>query len=462
MKTILICDDEPDVLEIFSRKLHKTYNIITTESVDLALGILEKSHVDLVLTDLVMPKRTGLEFLDIIIKEYNHIPVIVISGNATLGMAVTAMQKGAVDFIEKPVVDLNLLTIVIDKALEAVENKNEIKRLKSLLHQDFDTSKIIGNSLPLQKVMEKVKRIANVDTTVLLTGETGVGKDLFTNLIVANSERKNKRFVAVNCGSVPETLLESTLFGHKKGSFTSAIRDQIGYFEEANGGTIFLDEITETTPSFQIKLLRVLENRVVRKIGDNYDVPINVRVIAATNKSLESEVKNGNFREDLYYRLNVIQIIIPPLRERPEDIRLLSYHFMKEYAEKYKKALQRIDPKTLTILTKEYWKGNVRELRNVIEHAVVMAMHDTLLPDDLPSYILQLKEVRDIQDIIKEHFDIQYNEAKELFEKNYIVNILTKSKGDVSKASEMSGIDRKNFYSKLKKYEIEPEKYRES
>ncbi|MCL2063875.1 MAG: sigma-54 dependent transcriptional regulator [Candidatus Cloacimonetes bacterium] len=460
MKTVLICDDEADVLEIFSRKLSKIYKIITVNSVDKALSILEKSHVDLVMSDLVMPQKTGLEFLDIIMKEYSHIPVIVISGNATLGMAVTAMQKGAADFIEKPVVDLNLLTLVINKALETVENKNEIKRLKSLLNQDFDSSKIIGNSLAIQKVMEKVRRIANVDTTVLITGETGVGKDLFTNLIVANSERKNKRFVAVNCGSIPETLLESTLFGHKKGSFTSAIKDQIGYFEEANGGTIFLDEITETTPAFQIKLLRVLENRVVRKIGDTHDIPINVRVLTATNKSLEEEVKKGTFREDLYYRLNVIQISIPPLRERPEDIQLLSEFFMKEFSEKYKKPLDRFDPKTLNILLKDNWKGNVRELRNVIEHAVVMATHDVILPEDLPAYIYSTQKNQDIEDIKKEFFEIEYSEAKELFEKRYIMNLLSKTKGDVSKASEMSGIKREFLYTRLKKYDIDIDYFR--
>jgi DNA-binding NtrC family response regulator len=461
MKTLLIVDDEPDVLEILNRKLKKRYHILTSDSVDGAISILQKNIIDLVITDLVMPHRDGLDLLNLVTSDYSHIPVVVISGNATLGMAVKAMQSGAMDFVEKPFVDLEVLFVVIDKALESNSYKLEVKRLQSLLNQDFDTSNVIGKSLSIQKAMEKVKRIANVDTTVLITGETGVGKDLFASLIVANSERKNKRFVAVNCGSIPETLLESMLFGHKKGAFTSAIKDQIGFFEEANRGTIFLDEITETTPSFQTQLLRVLENRTVRKIGDNYDIPIDVRVLTATNKDLLEEVKKGNFREDLYYRLNVIQLSIPPLRERPEDIELLAEHFMKEFAEKYKKALYKLAPKTKDILLKQYWKGNVRELKNVIEHAVVMSMHDALLPEDLPAYIT-MKNTDEVPTEQKtDYLDKSFSEAKDLFELNYIIHVLAKTNGDVSKAAEISGIKRQNLYEKFKKYGLTPEAFRE-
>ena len=454
-KTILVVDDEPDVLEIFTRKLNKVYNIITTNGVDDALYILNKHHVDLIITDLVMPKRNGIELLDILIDEFPHMPIVVISGNATLSMAVKAMQRGAVDFIEKPIIDLNILFVVINRALETAENKNEIKRLKNLLEQDFDSSSVIGSSLQIKKAIEKIKRIANVDTTVLLSGETGVGKDLFMKLIVANSDRKHRRFVSLNCGSVPETLLESTLFGHKKGAFTSAYRDQKGYFEEANGGTIFLDEISETSNAFQTKLLHVIENRVIRKIGDNSDIPINVRIIIATNKDLKEEVQHGNFREDLFYRLNVIQIHLPPLRERLEDIQILSEFFLKEFAQKYKKEISKISPKTMKILLTTEWKGNVRELRNVIECAVVMATHDTLLPEDLPAYIYVSKNQPEVENLCMKYFELTFAEAKECFEKDYIINLLKITNGNVSKTAEKSKIDRKNLYTKFVKHGIE-------
>jgi len=461
-KTILIVDDEPDVLEILSRKLNKTYNIKTINSVDGAVKMLESEHFDLIITDLVMPQKDGLELLKAMSDDTKNIPVIVMSGNATLSMAVLAMQSGAMDFIEKPFENLTLITVKIEKVLESSANKMEVIRLQNIINDGFDVSDVIWQSLSIKKVIEKVKRIANVDTTVLITGETGAGKDMFASLIAKNSSRKDKRFVAVNCGSIPETLLESMLFGHKKGSFTSAVKDQIGFFEEANKGTIFLDEITETTASFQTKLLRVLENRTIRKLGDSYDVKIDVRVIAATNKDLADEVKKGNFREDLYYRLNVIQIKIPALRERIDDIEPLSEFFMKHFADKYKKQLYRITPQALAILLKQTWKGNIRELKNVIEHAVVMSMYDALLPEDLPAYLTLSKEevVPEVQK--NEYFEMPFAEAKDLFELNYIINILVKTNGDVTHAADISGIKRQFLYEKFKKFDLDPKAFRET
>ena len=465
-KTILLVDDEPEAREMLQRFLRKFYtNVITVDSVDNALKAINQSSIDLVLTDLVMPKRDGLELLEIITNDYPQTPVIVISGNATFTKVVEAMHKGAADFIEKPIVDPQILSVIINKALEDSNTKQEIKRLKSLLIPDFDASSVIAKSLVIEKVMKKLKRIAHVDATVLLTGETGVGKDLFAQVIVANSERKNRKFVAVNCGSIPETLLESTLFGHKKGAFTSAIRDQIGYFEEANGGTIFLDEITETTLAFQTKLLRVLENRIIRRVGDGFDIPINVRVITATNKNLADEVKNGNFREDLYYRLNVIQVDIPPLRERHEDIEILSEHFLKEFAGRYKKPLYRIEKTTMNILINQYWKGNVRELKNVIEHAVVMANHNTLLPEDLPVYLFAedtipiLPVVEEIE-IPDPEENISFVKARDNFEKQYLVDLLTKTNGSISETVKLSKMTRQNLYLKFKKFGIEIDRFR--
>ena len=458
-KRILVVDDEADVRDLvlqYQKKLRKEYQIVGAESVDEAIEILKKENINTVITDLVMPHKNGIELLNVIKAEYSHIPVIVISGNATPTMSACTIQSGAAHFLEKPIECYEQLFALVDNALSINADKTEIKRLNELLKNDFDASMVIGRSIGIQRVMEKVKRIANVDTTVFITGETGSGKDIFAQLIVANSQRKERKYVSVNCGSIPENLLESLLFGHKKGSFTSAYRDQVGYFEEANGGTIFLDEITETTIAFQTKLLRVLENKLIRKIGDNRDIAINVRIIAATNKNIQDEVKNGNFREDLYYRMNVIQIDIPPLRERIEDIEPLAIHFMKEYANKYKKPLYSIHPKAYAILCKHHWKGNVRELRNVIEHAVVMTAHDKIIPKDLPAYLTSDEE----QTHINQLFNQSYTEAKENFDKQYIEYTLEKTNGDIRKTANEMQIHRDTLYEKIKKYDIKNDKYK--
>jgi len=267
---ILIVDDEQDTLDIFRRHLEDEYNIDIAHSADEAIEKLENKTFHIAMTDMVMPGTDGIELLTQIKKRWPHVAVVVISGKATIGMAVEAMKIGAEEFIEKPVEDLELLKIIITKILKTRWQYEEIKRLRSILAQGFDRTQIIGNSLTIQKVMEKVKRIAYLDTTILITGETGVGKDLFADLIYRNSKRKSHKFVAVNCGGLPENLLESMLFGHKKGSFTDAIRDKIGYFQEADGGTLFLDEITETNKTFQVKLLRVLEQSTIRQVGGRY------------------------------------------------------------------------------------------------------------------------------------------------------------------------------------------------
>lgn len=457
---ILIVDDEEETREIFSRKIRKKYISETASSVDEAIQKLNVVSYHLVLCDLVMPGRNGLEFLDYVKKEYPFLPVIVISGNATLSMVVKAMQMGAVDFLEKPVEDLELLMIIVEKVLVQQWNLNELRRLQHILADNFDRSILIGNSYNIQRLLDKVKKISAVDSTILITGETGVGKEVLAELIVRNSSRKNKKFVTVNCGSVPESLLESMLFGHKKGSFTSAVRDQIGYFEEANGGTLFLDEVSETTPAFQTKLLRVLEKRVVRRIGDSMDIPIDVRILAATNRDLLYLVKENQFREDLYYRLNVVQLNIPPLRERPEDIQILSEHFVKFFANQYHKEIEKISPSAMSILVSQRWNGNVRELKNAIEHSVIMTTQNIITPEDLPAYIHTGMIPQTIEDPLQDLWIKSFAEAKEWFEKNYIFRLLRENQGDVTLCAHKSGIQRQNLYEKFKKYQINPDDYR--
>ena len=455
---ILIVDDEQDTLDIFRRHLEDEYDIDIAHSAEEALEMLENKTYHIAMTDMVMPGTGGIELLTQIKKRWPHVAVVVISGKATIGMAVEAMKIGAEEFIEKPVEDLELLKIIITKILKTRWQYEEIKRLRSILTQGFDRTQIIGNSLTIQKVMEKVKRIAYLDTTILITGETGVGKDLFADLIYRNSKRKSHKFVAVNCGGLPENLLESMLFGHKKGSFTDAIRDKIGYFQEADGGTLFLDEITETNKTFQVKLLRVLEQSTIRQVGGDMDIEVDVRVIASTNKDIEKEVKDGNFRQDLYYRLNVIHLHIPPLRERREDIPLLTNAFVQEFREKYDKSNLEISDTVMSILISQEWEGNIRELKNTIEHAVAMATHNKIVLEDLPGNIYMRHEV--VENKSNHLTNLSFSEAKDAFEKNYVEELLKKCDGDVSKASEMSGIKRPNLYEKFNKHNIDVNTFR--
>ncbi|MCK4654616.1 MAG: sigma-54-dependent Fis family transcriptional regulator [Candidatus Cloacimonetes bacterium] len=459
MAKILIVDDEQDTRDIFRRQLEDEYLVDTAESAFIAIEKIKSNTYHIAMIDLVMPGEDGLELLKNIKNEWPQIAVMVISGKASIEMAVQAMKLGADEFIEKPVEDLDLLKLMIKKILKIKWQTEEIKRLRSILKKEFDRTHIVGNSLAIQEIMEKVKRIAPLDTTVLISGETGVGKELFAELIYKNSNRKNKKFVTVNCGSLPENLLESTLFGHKKGSFTSAIHDKIGYFQEADSGTLFLDEITETSPEFQVKLLRALEKGVIRQVGGENDISVDVRIITATNKDLEEEIINGNLREDLYYRINVINLHIPPLRERMEDIKLLTKSFVTEFCKKYNKPDLKISDAVFSILSSNEWKGNIRELRNAIEHAVALTDHDTILSEDLPASINITCKQNDRR-FSRNYDNLTFSNAKDIFEKTYIENLMSKCNGEVTKASKISNIKRQNLYEKFKKYDIDPNSYR--
>lgn len=456
---ILIVDDEQDTCDIFRRQLEDDYEIETANSADLALEKLGKDTFHIAMADLVMPGIDGIELMKEIKKRWPYVSVIVISGKASIETAVEAMKSGAEDFIEKPVEDLDLLKLIIERILRLKWQTEEIERLRNILDYGFDRGNIIGNSLEVQQLLEKVRRIAPLDATVLITGETGVGKELFADLIYRNSKRRNNKFVAVNCGSLPENLLESMLFGHRKGAFTSAIRDKSGYFQEANGGTLFLDEITETSNEFQVNLLRTLEKGVIRPVGGDEDIEVDVRIIASTNKNIEEEVNNENFRRDLFYRLNVISINIPPLRGRVEDIKLLANDFVDEYSKKYNKQNLKISEPVMSILTASEWKGNIRELRNAMEYAVALASHDKIIPEDLPDSLYRPKELMD-KESMPHLCGLPFAEAKKNFEKSYIELLIEKCNGDITKAANISGIKRQNMYDKIKKYDISPDNYR--
>ncbi|HPR16744.1 MAG TPA: sigma-54 dependent transcriptional regulator [Candidatus Cloacimonadota bacterium] len=456
---ILIVDDEADTLDIFSRHLSKDYQVDTVQSAFLALEKIKSNNYHIALIDLVMPGEDGLELLRSIKENCPQISVIVISGKASIEMAVKAMQLGAEEFIEKPVEDLDIIKIKIRNIMKSKWQSEEIERLRSILDSGFDRTHIVGSSLAIQQIMEKVKKIAPLDTTVFITGETGVGKELFAELIYRNSSRRHQKFVVVNCGSIPETLLESMLFGHTKGAFTGAIKDKEGYFAEADGGTLFLDEITETSAAFQIKLLRALEKGTIRKVGGEKDEFVDVRIIAATNRNILDEVNNGHFREDLFYRLNVIGINIPPLRERIEDIKLLANDFVHNFGERYKKPNLSISEPVMTLLLSKEWKGNVRELKNVMEHAVALCMHKSIVLEDLPQHIFQTNS----QTFYKRKYDnLPYAKAKDYFEKEYVERLLKMFDGDVTKTANFSQIKRPNLYDKFRKYDIDPNDFRKS
>ncbi|MFO7895801.1 MAG: sigma-54 dependent transcriptional regulator [Candidatus Cloacimonadales bacterium] len=455
---ILIVDDEQFTREIFCRQLASQYQVDEAESATAALQKIEQIGYQIVMTDLVMPGEDGMELLKKIKAKWPEISVVMISGKASIETAVQAMKLGAEELIEKPLEDLELLNIITQKILKSKWQADEILRLRQKLETNFDRSHIIGNNIKVQKIMEKIKMVAPLDATVLLNGETGVGKEVFAELIYKNSDRKDKKFVAFNCGSLAENLLESALFGHAKGSFTSAVKDKIGYFEEANGGTLFLDEITDTSPAFQVKLLRALEKNVIRRVGGDKDIKIDTRIIAATNKDPLREVEAGNFREDLFYRLNVINITIPPLRERVDDIKLLSQEFCKNFAEKYHKPELSISDSAMSILASSPWKGNVRELKNAIEHAVAMAQHDKILAEDLPDALRQ--NTGQTTNSLGQLLHLPYAQAKNIFEEKYLQNLLELTKGEITKAAEISGIKRQNLYNKMGKYLLDPENFR--
>ena len=372
---ILIIDDEKNIREGLSASLEmEGYNTVLAENGKEGLELFAKGDIDLVITDLRMPQVTGEEVLEKIISGSPGIPVIVLTGHGSIDTAVEAMRKGAYDFLTKPL-NLDRLTLIVKRALQGRELSLQHRLLQEEL-QELQGKKvfesIIGKSSQMQKVFDMIKRVADSKASVLITGESGVGKELIADAIHNLSSRKDKPMIRVHCAALTETLLESELFGHEKGAFSGAVARKRGRFELANGGTIFLDEIGEINQNVQIKLLRVLQEKKFERVGGEETIDVDVRVVAATNKNLLEEIKNGNFREDLYYRLNVVHIEVPPLRERKEDIPLLVAEFIKTFAKENSKQIEGLDNKTRSILYNYDWPGNIRQLKNCIESAVVM------------------------------------------------------------------------------------------
>ena len=406
---------------------------------------MENEEIDIVISDLLMPNMDGGTLLKNILKDYFNIPVIILTGHGTIENAVELMREGAYDFLTKPL-NLEKLSLIVERALSRRELIIENRELQSKIKSN-EAGKIIGKSDKMFKILEKIQQIAPTKTSILILGENGVGKEVIANLIYDLSNRKDKPFIKVHCASLSESLLESELFGHEKGAFTGAIRTKKGRFELADKGTIFLDEIGEISLSIQIKLLRIIQERTFERVGGEETLTTDVRIISATNLDLKKEVEEGRFREDLYYRLNVIQIEVPPLRSRKEDISLFVSSFLNEFSIENNKIIKEISNKAKTALINYDWPGNVRELRNVLEAAVVLSKKEIIEIDDFPPYIANAGES---ENSLKIDIPITLLEI----EKKVIINTLKLTNGNKSKASQLLGITRKTLQNKLNDYEI--------
>jgi DNA-binding NtrC family response regulator len=453
---ILVVDDEPDMVETVARILTRLgHEPVTATDGATALELLARERPDLVLTDLKMPGMDGLEVLKEVKRISPEAPVILFTAHATIETAVEAIKGGAFDYIPKPFT-ADQLQVVIERGLTQRRLQEENRRLKEQLQESYRFENIIGRSLPMLQVFEVVRKVARSEANVLIIGESGTGKELVARSIHVNSGRSGKPFVPVDCASLPENLLESELFGHEKGAFTGAHMTRPGLFEYGNGGTVFLDEVGDLGGNLQAKLLRVLQERQIRRVGGNRLIAVDVRVLSATNRDLAEAVKRAEFREDLFYRLNVISIPLPPLRERKGDIPLIAHHYLRKYVASTGKPITGIAPETLALLEAYHWPGNVRELQNVIERAVVLAEHESLLAGDLPEHI-RTREAGPVP--AESRADLPMKRAKDewnrTFEKEYLVSLLKRHQGNISQAARAAGVDRKTIHRLLKKHDLE-------
>jgi DNA-binding NtrC family response regulator len=424
------------------------YDVLGAGSGKEAFALLASDSFDIIITDLFLPDLDGIDILKQVKSVSPAMEVILITGHASAETAVKAMKEGAFDYITKPL-NLDELRIIIGKAVEKRLLLNENVYLKKQLRDKFEFSNIIGSSPAMQKVFSRMKRIINTDSTVLIMGESGTGKEVVAKAIHYNGYRKDKSFVAVHCGAIPDTLLESELFGHAKGAFTGAIRDKIGKFEAANKGTIFLDEIGTMPMHLQTKLLRVLQEQEVERVGSTKPIKLDVRIISATNQNLENEVKEGNFRDDLYYRLNVIPLIIPPLRERNEDILPLIRHFLRKNCKEMKRPMMTLDKDALEALESYHWPGNVRELENIVERTVALTENDQITMDDLPSAIRSGATMR----VIERGVDLPKTISE--IERKMIREALVLSDGVKARAAQMLNLNRTTLVEKMRRLGME-------
>jgi two-component system response regulator GlrR len=441
---ILVVDDDKNLLELLRMKLEsEQYAVTAAVSEGEAIQAVKDQIFDLALVDLQLIHRDGISLMEDLHAINPEMPVLILTGHGSIESAVEAMKKGAYGYITKPF-EFQDLRLQIGRALENRRLTSEIRRLKELLEERYDFPNVVGKSGKMQRVLEVVSRIAKTDSTVYIYGESGTGKELIAKATHLASERKNEAFIAVNCAALPEPLLESELFGYERGAFTGAVRNRKGLFTQAHGGTLFLDEIGDMPVSIQAKLLRVIQERQFFPLGSETPLEVDIRLIVATNKDLEEWVKQGLFREDLFYRIHVIPVELPPLRERKEDIPALVDHFVKKFGQQMRKDVKGLTPEAMQKLMLYDWPGNVRELENAIEYAVAMTQQD-LITDDL---ILRAKGV------VSQEPLRPLRAARDAFEKSYLIYLLETCEGNVTRAAKLAGKHRADLYDLLKKHQL--------
>lgn len=452
MEKILIIDDEKSILDLLSVVFKKEgYTVFTSISAVKALELIDKEDVDLVLTDIKMPQMSGMEILKHVKESRPDIPVVMITAYGTINQAVQAFKQGAVDYVVKPF-DIDELKIVVAQGLEKRRLKQENTLLKKEFREKYTFSNMVGKSKSIREVYSLIEKVSASDTTVMITGESGTGKEVAARAIHVYSRRRERPFVSINCAALPENLLESELFGHMKGSFTGAIVNKKGLFEVAESGTLFLDEVSEMSPLTQVKLLRSLQERKIRRVGGTEEIPIDVRIIGATNQDLKKRIGEGRFREDLFYRLNVISFNMPPLRQRKDDIPLLANHFLAAFCEKQGKKQKRFAPEVINVFEAYPWPGNVRELENMVERIVAIEDRETITIKCLPDELLTPQAISDSGLQIEPGFDL--NLTLDEITKSYVKQALIMSDSRLKETAALLGVNYRSLRYLIDKFEL--------
>ncbi|MFH1288960.1 MAG: sigma-54 dependent transcriptional regulator [bacterium] len=456
-KKLLIVDDEISSRESLRMVFQDTYDIVMAASGEDAIICLEEKKFDLLLLDIIMPGMSGLDAIEKIKQMRHHsFPIIVITATRMVDTAVKAMKAGAYDYVVKPF-NIEELKLIVKKALKDKELYEEVKHLRSEVKRSYRIEDIIGTSKDIKDVNKLIQQAAQTKATILVQGESGTGKELIAKAIHYYSPRASGPFIAVNCAAIPDTLIESELFGHEKGAFTDAFKQRFGKFELAHKGTLFLDEIGELSLLTQAKILRVLQEKEFTRVGGVDNVSVDIRLLTATNKDLKEEVNKNRFRQDLFYRINVVPIYISPLRMRKNDIPLLAEHFLKKISSEGHKEKQNISPEAMEVMKVYHWPGNIRELENVMERLTAICPNNIINPADLP---FELKTENSGSMMNQESVALPFKDAKESFERHYFIELLNKYRGNISQAAQEADIDRKNFFLKLKKYNLDKTEFK--
>ena len=452
MEKILIVDDEKSLLDLLSRVFTKEgYRVETTTSAARAIEIIEKEDLDVLIADIRLPEMSGMEILKRCREIRPDVPVIMITAYGNMKQAIEALKMGALDYIIKPF-DIEELKITVAKGMEKRRLEQENLLLKREMRERYSFENMIGKSRAMQEIFALIEKIAGTDSTVLITGESGTGKEMAARAIHVLSRRSDRPFVSINCAALPENLLESELFGHVKGAFTGAVSDKKGMFEVAQHGTLFLDEVGEMSPWTQVKLLRALQEKRIRRVGGTEEIAVDVRIIAATNQDLKKRIEEGKFREELYYRLNVISFEMPPLRRRVEDIPLLVNHFLQKYCQQMGKKMKRVSPEAMSLLEMYHWPGNVRELENVIERVVAIEDRETITPASLPPEITMPVKKEETQILFNPGFNLM--DHLDDIARKYLRQALMAANWNMRQAASLLGISYRSIRYLMDKYKI--------